>query len=47
LSFEKAQNIMMKNILGVRGMTFNLALHAELGLFPLTINKVNINKKIF
>ena len=35
LPFEKAQIIMMKNILGVHGMTFNLALHAELGLFPL------------
>ena len=27
--------MMMKNILGVRGKTFNLALHAELGLFSL------------
>ena len=26
---------MMKNILGVHGKTSNLALHAELGLFPL------------
>jgi hypothetical protein len=33
--FEKAQNMMMKNILGVHGKTSNLALHAELGLFPL------------
>jgi hypothetical protein len=35
LPFEKAQNMMMKNILGVHGKTSNLALHAELGLFPL------------
>ena len=35
LPFEKAQDMMMKNILGVRGKTSNLALHAELGLFPL------------
>ena len=34
LPFEKAQN-MMKNILGVHGKTSKLALHAELGLFPL------------
>ena len=34
LPFEKAQN-MMKNILGVHGKISNLALHAELGLFPL------------
>jgi hypothetical protein len=27
--------MMMKNILGVHGKTSNLALHAELGLFPL------------
>ena len=35
LSFTKAQNMMMKNILGVHGKTSNLVLHAELGLFPL------------
>jgi hypothetical protein len=35
LPFEKVQNMMMKNILGVHGKTSNLALHAELGLFPL------------
>ena len=35
LPFEKAQNMMLKNILGVHGKTSNLALHAELGLFPL------------
>ena len=35
LSFEKAQIMMMKNILGVHGKTSKLALHAELGLFPL------------
>ena len=34
MPFEKAQN-MMKNILGVHGKTSKLALHAELGLFPL------------
>ena len=35
LPFEKVQNMMMKNILGVHGKTSNLVLHAELGLFPL------------
>ena len=35
MPFEKAQNLMMKNILGVHGKTSKLALHAELGLFPL------------
>jgi hypothetical protein len=35
LPFEKAQNMVMKNILGVHGKTSKLALHAELGLFPL------------
>ena len=35
LPFEKAQHMMMKNILGVHGKTSNLALHVELGLFPL------------
>jgi hypothetical protein len=35
LPFEKTQNMMMKNILGVHGKTSKLALHAELGLFPL------------
>jgi hypothetical protein len=35
LPFEKAQTMMLKNILGVHGKTSNLVLHAELGLFPL------------
>jgi len=35
LPFEKSQNMMMKNIFGFHGKTSNLALHAELGLFPL------------
>ena len=35
LPFEKIQNMIMKNVLGVHGKTSNLAVHAELGLFPL------------
>ena len=35
LPFEKAQTMMLKNILGVHGKTSNLVLHAELGLFPI------------
>ena len=42
LPFEKAQNMMMKNILGVHGKTSNLALHAELGLFPLCLKHLNL-----
>jgi hypothetical protein len=33
--------MMMKNILGVHGKTSNLALHAELGLFPLCFKAFN------
>ena len=35
LKFEKTQNMIMKNILGVHSKTSNLALHAELGLLPV------------
>jgi hypothetical protein len=45
LSFEKAQNMMMKNILGVCGKTFNLALHAELGLFSLCFKAFKLHLK--
>ena len=39
----------MKNILGVLGKTSNLALHAELGLFPLCFKafKLEENKQLF
>jgi hypothetical protein len=49
LPFEKAQNMMLKNILGVHGKTSNLALHAELGLFPLCFKafKLEENKQLF
>ena len=35
LSFEKTQNMIMKQILGVHGKTPNLAIHATLGLEQL------------
>jgi len=35
LPFENVKNMMMKNIFGFHGKTSNLAVHAELGLFPL------------
>ena len=35
LPFEKAQNMMMKNIFGFHRKTSNLALHTEVGLFLL------------
>jgi hypothetical protein len=34
--------MMMKNILGVHGKTSNLALHAELGLFPLVLKPLSL-----
>jgi hypothetical protein len=37
LSFEKTQNMIMKQILGVHGKTPNLAIHAELGLLVLWV----------
>ena len=35
LSFEKKQNMIMKSVLGVHGKASNLAVHTELGLYPL------------
>ena len=34
LPFEKVQNMIFKNILGVHGKASNLAINAELGTFP-------------
>ena len=42
LSFEKTQNMIMKQILGVHGKTSNLAIHAELGLEPLCLNIITV-----
>ena len=47
LPFEKTQNMMMKNILGVHGKTSNLALHAELGLFPLCFKAFKLMFKYY
>ena len=35
LSFEKVQNMIFKNILGVHGKASNIAVHTELGVYPV------------
>ena len=47
LPFEKVQNMIMKNILGVHGKTSNLALHAELGLYPLCFKVFKLMFKFY
>ena len=49
LSFEKTQNMIMKQILGVHvhGKTPNLAIHAELGLEPLCFKAFKLMFKYY
>jgi hypothetical protein len=47
LSFEKTQNMIMKQILGVHGKTPNLAIHAELGLEPLCFKAYKLMFKYY
>lgn len=45
--FEKIQNMIMKQILGVHNKTSNLALHAELGLYPLCFKILRLMFKYY
>ena len=47
LSFEKTQNMIMKQILGVHGKSTNLAIHAELGLEPLCFKAFKLMFKYY
>ena len=46
-SFEKTQNMIMKQILGVHGKTSNLAIHSELGIDPLCFKTFKLMFKYY
>ena len=42
IQFEKTQNVILKNILGVHGKSSNLATRCELGTLPIKIKCYNL-----
>jgi hypothetical protein len=43
LPFEKVQNMIFKNILGVHGKASNITINAELGTFPACFKSFILN----
>jgi hypothetical protein len=46
-SFEKTQNMILKNLLGVHGRSSNLAIRCELGAFPVALRCYKLMFKYF
>jgi hypothetical protein len=47
LSFEKVQNMIFKNILGVHGKASNIAVHTELGVYPVCFKSYSLMFKYY
>jgi hypothetical protein len=47
LSFEKVQNMIIKDIMGVHSKAFNPAVRNELGIYPLCIKSYELMLKLY
>lgn len=47
LPFEKNQNMILKNILGVHSKASNIAVHAELGIYPISFKSYHLMFKYY